>query len=652
MSKVSTIAFKTPNKVWSVRRDVIFDESSILDPRKFSLELLGNENYEQVELPVSGGAYQAAFIHGALEETIYRYHPKGFLAEVNVDHVCQLKKSLYGLKQFPRQWFNRLDAFMTTHGFSRSAFGIYVYHKKMPGNSMIYLLMYVDDMLIVANIITEINALKKLLSKEFDMMDLGAVKKILGMEISRGDGVVHLSRKRYIEKVLENQFAYEQAFSAFIRIDDLTFSPFNFITNTTLGVHYAKDISALSGINQILPRLAKARERKGRDLDQLLIPFSIVHRKCRDNGQVSGRVLVYRNPGLHFGDVHVMKARYVEELVDIVGDAKYGIFCFTKGPRSAATEIANGDFDGDISSRFSELLSGRKGAYLLLNPTLSGIQKWVFFYGLGDHEISNPGHGGGAHVESHIGVACGRCNLLVDSYTTSKPWTRMHSTPKAVSKKPSEFSVDELEYELFRQFLEAKAEGYAYKFTYIILSNALTGKGMGFDVQRADIFSRYILWDWRNYLADSWLAFMDRLLMLRGDDVDGMHSLKGKMPHLIDIYYDALDAPKSGKKRSINCLALRLKALQRVTRAMNSGSEHRITSCNEVIKKYKKLLYGAVEFEQTVRKTDIFNEALAIYHVTYDHARTTYNIEKCGFAWKVAGSELCRIHDADIEAKE
>lgn len=40
----------------------------------------------------------------------------------------------------------------------------------------------------------------------------------------------------------------------------------------------------------------------------------------------------------------------------------------------------------------------------------------------------------------------------------------MHSTPKAVSKKPSEFSADELEYELFRQFLEAKSKGYAYYF--------------------------------------------------------------------------------------------------------------------------------------------------------------------------------------------
>nr|XP_016511902.1 PREDICTED: probable RNA-dependent RNA polymerase 3 isoform X2 [Nicotiana tabacum] len=337
-----------------------------------------------------------------------------------------------------------------------------------------------------------------------------------------------------------------------------------------------------------------------------------------DSGQVSGRVLVYRNPGLHFGDVHVMKARYVEELVDIVGDAKYGIFFSTKGPRSAASEIANGDFDGDMY--------------------------WVSIN-----------------------------RKLVDSYRASKPWTRMHSTPKAVSKKPTEFSADELEYELFRQFLGAKSKGASMSVA-----------------------------------ADSWLAFMDRLLMLRDDDVDGMHSLKGKILHLIDIYYDALDAPKSGKKVSIphdlkanrfphymergnpfsyhstsilgqiydyvdsypdedlciteisklpcfdveipdECMALwgeRYEEYKKdMTMAMNSGCEVKNSACNEVIKKYKKLLYGAPEFEQSARKTkDIFNEALALYHVTYDNARITYSIEKCGFAWKVAGSALCRIH--------
>jgi len=157
----------------------------------------------QFDLELQQLDVKTAFLHGDLEETIYMDQPEGFLAEGKEDHVCQLKKSLYGLKQSPRQWYKRFDAFMTTHEFSRSAFDSCVYHKKMSGNSMIYLLLYVDDMLIAANNITEINALKKLLSKEFDMKDLGAAKKILGMEISREDGVVHLSQKRYIERVLE-----------------------------------------------------------------------------------------------------------------------------------------------------------------------------------------------------------------------------------------------------------------------------------------------------------------------------------------------------------------------------------------------------------------------------------------------------------------
>ena len=57
---------------------------------------------------------------------------------------------------------------------------------------------------------------------------------------------------------------------------------------------------------------------------------------------------MYRNPGVHFGDIHVLNARYVAELEDFVGNAKYGIFFSTKGRRSVGSEIANGDFDGDL----------------------------------------------------------------------------------------------------------------------------------------------------------------------------------------------------------------------------------------------------------------------------------------------------------------
>jgi hypothetical protein len=59
------------------------------------------------------------------------------------------------------------------------------YAKSLDDGSSIFLLLHVDDMLIVAKNIVEVNKLKVLLSREFDMKDLGAVKKILGIEIRR-----------------------------------------------------------------------------------------------------------------------------------------------------------------------------------------------------------------------------------------------------------------------------------------------------------------------------------------------------------------------------------------------------------------------------------------------------------------------------------
>ncbi|MCL7051044.1 hypothetical protein MKW94_021514 [Papaver nudicaule] len=67
-----------------------------------------------------------------------------------------------------------------------------------------------------------------------------------------------------------------------------------------------------------------------------------------DNGQISGDVLVYKHPGLHFGDIHIFKATYVKELEEFVGNAKFAIFFPTTGSRSIADEMANSDFDGDM----------------------------------------------------------------------------------------------------------------------------------------------------------------------------------------------------------------------------------------------------------------------------------------------------------------
>jgi hypothetical protein len=147
---------------------------------------------------------KTAFLHRELEEEIYMDQPEGFIVPGKKNYVCKLKRSLYGLKQSSRQWYKRFDSFMLSHGFKRSKYDSCVYIKNVNG-SPIYLLLYVDDMLIAAKSTKEITTLKRLLSSEFEMEDLGAAKKILGMEITRDRkaGLLFLSQHAYIEKVLQ-----------------------------------------------------------------------------------------------------------------------------------------------------------------------------------------------------------------------------------------------------------------------------------------------------------------------------------------------------------------------------------------------------------------------------------------------------------------
>ena len=129
--------------------------------------------------------------------------PEGFAAPSKEHMVCKLNKSLYGLKQAPRQWYKKFDSFMSKSGFHRSEKDQCCYLKKYT-DSYVFLLLYVDDILIAGSSMREINHLKASLSSVFEMKDLGAAKQILGMRISRdrSAGTLNLSQEQYIEKVL------------------------------------------------------------------------------------------------------------------------------------------------------------------------------------------------------------------------------------------------------------------------------------------------------------------------------------------------------------------------------------------------------------------------------------------------------------------
>ncbi|GJT93061.1 retrotransposon protein, putative, ty1-copia subclass [Tanacetum coccineum] len=162
------------------------------------LALTACKDYELEQLDV-----KTAFLHGNLEEVIYMRQPPGY---EQGNKVCLLKKSLYGLKLPPRQWYRRFDEYMLSNGFKHSSYDSCVYYRSYAPGEYIYLLLYVDDMLIACKSKAEIGSTKTLLKREFDMKELGEAKKILGMEIirDRSRKILRVSQSGYVSKILNN----------------------------------------------------------------------------------------------------------------------------------------------------------------------------------------------------------------------------------------------------------------------------------------------------------------------------------------------------------------------------------------------------------------------------------------------------------------
>ncbi|KAJ3702279.1 hypothetical protein LUZ61_005984 [Rhynchospora tenuis] len=357
-----------------------------------------------------------------------------------------------------------------------------------------------------------------------------------------------------------------------------------------------------------------------------------------DEGQLSGDVLVYKYPGLHTGDIHKLQATYLPELEEIVGNSKYGIFFPTVGPRSLADEMANSDFDGDMY--------------------------WI---------SQNPG--------------------LLKKFTPGSPWPAPEEDLcKNDSEQPvlSNMKKDELESWLFREFLKIR-----FKPSYAI-----------------------------GTAADCWLTYMDRVLTRNSLGEEERKAIETKMEQLVNIYYDALDAAKTGKQVQVpNYLLVDLyphfmdkkpkdktyhstsilgeiydkvesfkseklqltdirplpfftdgilesclnkwkcyynQYLIEMRHALGSVSDNcnsinelcpdlkdvKNKTCQEVIEKYKEILYGGVKgFNSSMRPcSEIYEEARAIYKLAYDKACEKGLVSYCSFAWRVAGEALCQLY--------
>ena len=146
---------------------------------------------------------KTAFLNGDLEEEIYMSQPDGFIKEGQEQKVCKLLKSIYGLKQASRSWNIKFDETIKSYGFHQSVDEACVY-KLIKEQSVVFLVLYVDDILLMGNNVKLLEDVKNWLAEQFQMKDLGNASYVLGIQIirDRRNRLLALSQATYIDKVL------------------------------------------------------------------------------------------------------------------------------------------------------------------------------------------------------------------------------------------------------------------------------------------------------------------------------------------------------------------------------------------------------------------------------------------------------------------
>jgi hypothetical protein len=144
-----------------------------------------------------------AFLHDTLSEIVFYCQPTGFTDPAHPNLVCRLHKSLYGLKQAPRDWYNRFATYLTTLGFieAKSDTSLFIFRRS---SDTVYLLLYVDDIILTASSTELLCRTIFALQWEFTMKDLGLLHHFLGITVERCPDGLFLQQHTYTLDILKH----------------------------------------------------------------------------------------------------------------------------------------------------------------------------------------------------------------------------------------------------------------------------------------------------------------------------------------------------------------------------------------------------------------------------------------------------------------
>ena len=158
----------------------IFEPVARWDTIRLTLSIAASRGWKVYQLDV-----KSAFLHGEITEEVYVEQPKGYEVKGKENKVYRLKKALYGLKQAPWAWFSKIESYFVKEGFERSTSEHTLFTKKEGETSVLFVNLYVDDLIYIGNSKQMLEEFKNSMKMEFEMIDLGCMRNFLGVEVTQ-----------------------------------------------------------------------------------------------------------------------------------------------------------------------------------------------------------------------------------------------------------------------------------------------------------------------------------------------------------------------------------------------------------------------------------------------------------------------------------
>jgi hypothetical protein len=143
-----------------------------------------------------------AFLHGDLQEDVYMTVPQG-VDSSRPNQVCKLLKSLYGLRQASRKWYEKLTGLLLDQGYQQSSSDYSLFTLKKQA-SFTALLVYVDDIILAGNSLEEFDKIKRVMDNEFKIKDLGKLRYFLGIEVAHSQSGISICQRKYCLDLLKD----------------------------------------------------------------------------------------------------------------------------------------------------------------------------------------------------------------------------------------------------------------------------------------------------------------------------------------------------------------------------------------------------------------------------------------------------------------